>query len=132
MTSGRIGKHRWCRFDDPIYYGYILGIYGPSEGVAAMTKRLVPPAYRSLLSDVVDETNAGNAVALGASGQAVVSVVTIAPTGHNALVALAHETFHASTNVLHNAGLRLCDETQEAFAYHFSWMFDTLRRGLKL
>ncbi len=42
-------------------------------------------------------------------------------SGYN-LYNIVHECFHATEFVMHNIGSKLCDETQEQYAYYIEWL----------
>jgi hypothetical protein len=44
---------------------------------------------------------------------------------------LGHEVLHLTFDVLQSAGLRLCDESEEAFTYYFQSMFSACLKHLK-
>lgn len=39
---------------------------------------------------------------------------------------IAHEALHVTSRVLRGKGLRLCDESEEAFTYYQSWILQSL------
>lgn len=47
------------------------------------------------------------------------------------LSVLAHESFHAAEFVLRERGLRLTDESDEAYAYYIAWIFRECYKRLK-
>ena len=116
---------------DPIYGGVHYGIYAPQEKLHATARRLLPAYCHEHLT--FDEHMAGNTCVMHQQGGALTTLV-IVPVDDDLdpLNVLAHETFHASTQTLDHVGARLSDDSQEAFAYHFSWLFEGLRKGLKL
>lgn len=130
MTTGRTRQHRWVAFADPLYGGRHIGIYGPHTNIDAVVTKLVPKHYHHVLSPIEDLQ--GHTSILCSEGRSAMTVVVIFNEGGDPLTTLAHEAFHASTQALDIAGLRLSDDSQEAFAYHFSWMFETMKRGLRL
>lgn len=46
--------------------------------------------------------------------------------GPGAINTLAHESFHATTAVLRNAGMRLTPSSEEAYAYLTGWITQTV------
>lgn len=41
---------------------------------------------------------------------------------------IAHEAFHISYRVMKKAGLTLSEESEEAFAYHLTWLIDEVSK----
>lgn len=52
--------------------------------------------------------------------------IVITENKQKVLNTIAHECYHASTGILRRAGLRLTTASEEAFAYHYEWLFDKL------
>ncbi len=47
------------------------------------------------------------------------------------LSTIVHESAHASFAVLEQAGLKLCDQSEEAFTYHLDWLVEQIEEGIK-
>lgn len=47
------------------------------------------------------------------------------------LALLAHECFHITSHTLRNRGMNLSNDSEEAFAYHHNFVFQTLLTALK-
>lgn len=44
---------------------------------------------------------------------------------------ICHEAFHITCNVLHDAGMKLCNKSEEGFAYLIGWISGEIDKELK-
>jgi len=45
---------------------------------------------------------------------------------------ICHESFHVVTTVLGNAGMELCDKSEEAYAYLIGWVAERIEKSMML
>lgn len=138
MTSGRIGKHRWCRFDDPIFRARHYLLYGPHATARETAKAVMQRGEFDLIADVEFTADCfGRAIGRAAKNgerDPYLTVVHVAPhsTTLAACSTLVHEVGHAVDYVLSARGVKYEPFHSEPWRFYQEALYECGRRGLKL
>lgn len=115
--SDRLRRWQWV---DPIYDMSVFLLRGPGE-----------PARRWINRRITDEDYQGTFAQgkmvfySGPRGTALIIWLPSnwTPKTSACLATLAHECVHGAVAVLQHRGLKLSDESEEAFSYYVGWLF---------
>lgn len=118
MGKGKTRPKRF-EFNDPIYFGQFLVIWGMSwdEAEPQMRKFLEYPKDSNEL-DCITEPNAAVVHNPKICKRLVIWFSEKKPGGP----VVAHELFHAAFRIFDYSGIRICEDSQEPFAYYLEWL----------
>lgn len=106
---------------DPVYnFKFIFICKTDKDKALAYLKEFFPDCY---FED--NWKKAGFAYVDNESGIATIVIPDRKPTWDITTI-LAHEVLHITSRVLRCRGITLCDESEEAFTYHLTWLMQSL------
>jgi hypothetical protein len=137
VTSGRIGKHRWCRLHDPIYGYEHFAFVGPHANLESVFKRVLPASYMKAIGDGFKDDSDGRCVrrqvSTATSPNITFNVLWVnTDKSDDVLACLVHEMVHAATFTLDYVGVKADWVNDEPLTYYVMWLFKHMKRGLKL